>query len=144
MCWISSKLTPTIITSPLKVYKIGILKQGFTSLVQLFEYEPHKVYRSEIKAELIYNSIRVYEAFHSYSGDVKLSICDSYITISYNNIFITDIERVSNLCVAEFTIPKYSHVDTNQRGEIISDYIMLNKVKSITSNKTFKQIFDEN
>ena len=30
--------------------------------------------------------------------------------------------------------PKYSHIDINQKGEIISDYIMLNKVKSITNN----------
>ncbi len=61
-------------------------------------------------------------------------------------ILIIDIVRAPDLCIAEFIIPKGSYVDINQKGEIISDHIMLNKVKSITNdmnNKTFKQIFNE-
>ena len=83
MCWISSKLTPTVTTAPLKVYKVGIFENDFTSLFQLFKYEPHVIYKSEIEAVLKFSSICVSKALHSYDGDLHLSISNTSIVFTF-------------------------------------------------------------
>jgi len=95
---------------------------------RLFEYKLRRKYKTQLGIDyLFYN--RVFEGFHSYSPD----ICHAENEVLHKVIRLKDNTVIGvygrESVVVEGYIPKGGIYYVNEQGEIVSDSIVLTKIK---------------
>ena len=109
-----------------------------------FKYTLGKKYKTNIRnyLSILYEymidyNVDVNKAFHSYSGDLKLDITESDATIHLKNGRFEIYHDYEQPVVAYGVIPKGTTYYVNEKGEIVSNKIILYSLKTL--NKTNKQ-----
>jgi hypothetical protein len=136
MCWISEK--PAILkiaSEDIKVFKIvEKFENNIISVYRGYEYKIGKLYETEIGLTETSSITFIHYGFHSYSDKCKLDPNGTYFKQPAFRIMFKDI------CLDEFScrglsyykvdciIPKGSQYYENDRGEIVSDKIILKEI----------------
>lgn len=141
MCWITDRRwisepfpNPCISVEDIEICKI--LSPNWKGIYYLFEYEPYKVYETElepVKTPLNHPKtdeiFRIDKGFHSYSTGIKAIDHDTHIDIYYDDIYSKEDRFITSyvkpvIRVAGI-IPKGSRYYLNEQGEYVSDQIKL-------------------
>jgi hypothetical protein len=86
---------------------------------------------------ILKHGVTIHKAFHSYSGNLKLDITESDATIHLKNDRFEIYHDYEQPVVAYGVIPKGATYYVNEKGEIVSNEIVLYSLKPL--NKTNKQ-----
>lgn len=109
-----------------KKYKTTKMK-NYLSI--LYEY-----YILKHSVTILKRSVTIHKAFHSYSGDLRLDITESDATIHLKNGRFEIYHDYEQPVVAYGVIPKGATYYVNEKGEIVSNEIILYSLKTL--NKT--------
>lgn len=146
MCWFG-KLELKTAEKDIPIFKIMEYKNNkLISCIIKFEYFLNKEYTSEIIPD-IKNPSRIQEvsvALHSYSPSVNLNLNGKLLVASYNCITNLIANYHPTIVKVNGIIPKGAIYCENERGEFISDKLILkeitNEIQTIAANnKIFRR-----
>ena len=133
MCWSSKTLEKRIATEDIKTFKVGFVKGTMLySYYRWFHYDINRLYETTIYPDDIERLYRIYTGFHSYSHKKCSYFCkteDRHINVqSKINGKLIDRYYDNDIMIFECTIPKGTEYYKNERGEIVSEAIIINKI----------------
>lgn len=135
MCWRSTKLDKQIATKNIKVFKVGYVINGkLISYYRSYSYDFNQLYETDINPIRWPGGHYILNGFHSYDRkkckckkDKKTYTWDIYTFCSsspYSRIIPLASYSDEN-SIVECIIPKGSEYYENEKGEIISNQIII-------------------
>lgn len=138
MCWINTKAEKQIAEKDIKVFKLGETHEDlFCSMYIGFKYQLNQLYTSCIDIEFqdYSGSFVGSQGFHSYDPSiVHLEIREDVISrwAVYAGQRMLDFDTGdANYVKAECIIPKGAEYYENEHGEIVSNQIIIKRLKPI-------------